>query len=95
MITTETLGIAVALIIIATPLINWALSKATTDTRIENLRKLVDDMEEDKVEVDVCELTSKRIQEDVCELKEDVKATRDTVAKIETKLEIYFTGKPL
>ena len=92
MITTESLGIAVALIIIITPLVNWAISKATTDTRIENLRKLVDNMEEDKMEVDVCKVTSGRIQADVCDLKKDVRATRETVIKIATKLEIYSEG---
>lgn len=92
MITTEMLGIAVALIVIITPLINWAISKATTETKIENLRKLVDNMEEDKVEVDVCNVTTGRIQADVCELKDDVKATRETVTEIRTKLEVYFNG---
>ena len=90
--TTEMLGIAVALIIIVTPLINWAINKATTVVKLDELRKMVDNIEEDKVETDICKITTGRIQADVCELKNDVKVTRETVTEIKTKLEVYFNG---
>jgi hypothetical protein len=103
----ETIGIITAAIVMLTPilyyLINTIASYITSKIkasegisqnteRIGFLRKMVEDMEEDKVGIEHCSDVHQRVDNDLKELKAITNITQITVARLETKLEGYFNG---
>ena len=103
----ETIGLIAAVMVMLTPIIYYLTkmvsSYVTEKTnaskgieqnveRIISLRKMVEEMDDDKVETSHCDDVHKRIDDDLKELKIITNTTQATVIRLEAKLEGYFNG---
>ena len=103
----ETIGLIAAVIVMLTPIIYYlttVISSYVTEKikaaegidknteRINFLRKMVEEMDDDKVEANHCNDVHKRVDSDLKELKVITNTTQATVIRLETKLEGYFNG---
>ena len=95
MIRLETLQVAVATIVILTPLFTFIASYFASKKMLEagvnmnaqklaELRVMVDAMDDDKVDNKLCYQISTEIRSDIKELKETSSMTRDSVIRLET-----------
>lgn len=104
MIAKETIEIVVGIVLIATPVFTffgtYIVQKTLTENRLKDhkekmieLHKLVDAMEDDKVDVEYCDEFRSRIESDIAELKVTTQRTGDSVIRIETKMDTLLQRK--
>jgi bacterioferritin (cytochrome b1) len=99
----EMLQVAVAIIIIISPLATFLASYCSSKKMLEvyvdvnakqiaELRKVVEAMDDDKVSCDLFEEVITATREDIKELKATTYTTRDTVIRLETSHK-YLAGR--